>query len=80
MDEMKSAFEKALERAERLGKLSPEEIRKRKEEEYIPVGRALADRYLGHGYVKLLEEEANRYNGEEKDIVRRAALSGEVWL
>jgi len=75
MGEMKSAFEKALERAERLGKLSPEEIRKRKEEEYIPVGRALADRYLGHGYVQFLEEEANRYSGEEKDIVRRAALT-----
>jgi len=75
MDEMKSAFEKALERAEKLGKLSPEEIKKRKEEEYTPVGRALVDNYLGHGYVQFLEEEANRYGGEEKDIVRKAALS-----
>jgi hypothetical protein len=75
---MKSAFDKALERAERLGKLSPEEMRKRKEEEYTPVGRALADRYLGHGYVQFLEEGVNRYGGEERDVVRRAALSGLV--
>jgi len=75
MDEMKSAFDRALERAERLGKLSPEEAKRRKEEEYTPVGRALVDRYLGHGYVQFLEEEANRFGGEEKDIVRKAALS-----
>lgn len=78
MDEMKSAFDKALERAERLGKLSADEMRKRKEEEYAPVGRALVDRYLGHGYVQVLEEEINRYGGEEGDVVRRAALSGLV--
>jgi len=75
MDEMKSAFDRALERADRLGKLSPEEAKRRKEEEYTPVGRALVDRYLGHGYVQFLEEEANRFGGEEKDIVRKAALS-----
>ncbi|MFC2039434.1 hypothetical protein ACFLST_01435 [Chloroflexota bacterium] len=75
MREMRSAFEKALERAERLGKLSPEEIRKGKEEKYIPVGQSLADRYLRHGYVQFLEEEVNRYSDDEKDMVRKAALS-----
>ena len=75
MSEMKSALEKALERAERLGKLSPDEIRERKEEEYTTVGQALADRYLEHGHVKLLKEEANRYSGDKKATVRRAALS-----
>jgi hypothetical protein len=75
MGEMKSAFEKASERAERLGRLSPEEIRERKEEEYTPVGRAMADRYLVHGRVESLEEEVNKCGGDERDIVRRAALS-----
>lgn len=75
MAEMKSAFEKALERAGRLGKLSPQEIRERKEDEYAPIGRALADRYLKHGYGKILEEEADKYAGEEKEIVMKAALS-----
>lgn len=75
MGEIKSAFEKALEKAERLEKLSPEEMRERKEEEYAPIGRALADRYLKHGYGEILGEEANEYSGEERDIVARAALS-----
>lgn len=75
MDEMKSAFERALERAERLGRPSPEEMRRRKEEEYIPIGRALAERYLGHGYVGVFREEADRYRGEEKGMVITAALS-----
>jgi hypothetical protein len=74
MGEMKSAFEKALEKAEKLGKLSPEEMRERREEEYAPIGRAIADRYLGHGHNGILEEEANRYSGDEKGIVIRAAL------
>ena len=75
MAEMKSAFEKALERAQRLGKLSPEEIRQMRERELIPVGRALADRYLGHGYGQVLAEEANRYSDEEREIVLRVASS-----
>ncbi len=75
MGEMKSAYERALERAEALGKLSSEELRERREAEYTPVGRALADRYLKHGYRDVLREEAGRYSGEAKDIVVRAALS-----
>lgn len=75
MEEIKSAFEKALERAEKLGKLSPEERRQRREEEYAPIGRALAERYLGHGYGDIFREEVDRYSGEEKDVVIKAALS-----
>jgi len=73
--EMKSAFERALERAEKLGKLSPEEIKESKEKEFILIGRALVEQYLGHGYGHILEEEMARYSGEEKDIVVKAALS-----
>lgn len=73
--EMKSAFEKALERAERLGKLSPEEIREGREKEFTPIGRALAEHYLGHGYGHILAEEMAKYSGEEKDVVMKAALS-----
>lgn len=73
--EMKSAFERALERAEKLGKLSPEEIKESKEKEFISIGRAKVEQYLGHGYGHILEEEMARYSGEEKDIVVKAALS-----
>lgn len=43
MDEMKSAFERAMERAESLGKASDEDRRRWK---YVPEGEKLAARYL----------------------------------
>lgn len=75
MGEIKSAFERAMEKVKTLGKLSPEEMKQRQEEEYTPVGRAVADRYLQHGYAHFFLEELGKYQGEEKDIVVRAALS-----
>ena len=75
MGEIKSAFEKAMEKLEGLGKLSPEELRERKEMEYAPVGQALAEKYLGHGYVQIFREEIDKYQGDEKGIVTKAALS-----
>ncbi len=73
--EMKSAFEKAMEKAEKLGSLSPEEMRERKEAECTTLGRAIVERYLGHGHKQLLKEEVGRYSGEEKGMVMGAALS-----
>jgi hypothetical protein len=73
--EMKSAFEKAMEKAEKLGSLSPEEMRERREAECTTLGRAIAERYLGHGQRRLLREEVGRYGGEEQGIVMGAALS-----
>lgn len=78
MGEMKSAFEKAMEKAEKLGSLSPEEMREHKEAEYTTLGRAIAERYVGHGHKPLLKEEVGRYSGEEKGIVMEAALSSLV--
>jgi len=43
MSEMKSSFERAMERAERLGKASDEEMKKWK---YLPEGEKLAAKYL----------------------------------
>ncbi len=43
MGEMKSAFERAMERAEKLGKASEEDLARW---EYVPRGEALAARYL----------------------------------
>jgi ATP-dependent Zn protease len=43
MSEMKSAFEKAMERVEQLGKASPEELQRM---EYVPKGTALAAVFL----------------------------------
>jgi hypothetical protein len=43
MSEMKSAWERAMEKVDKLGKASPEEL---KELEYIPSGNRIAARYL----------------------------------
>jgi polyhydroxyalkanoate synthesis regulator phasin len=75
MGEIKSAFERAWERAEGLGKLSAEEIQHRKEEEFAPLGRGLAGRYLEHGYAEILIEGLSKYGDEEREIVVKAALS-----
>ena len=75
MGDMKSAFEKAVEKADKIDKLSPEEMREREEAEFTPVGRAIAERFLGHGHKQILKEEVERYSSDENGIVVRAALS-----
>ena len=75
MGDMKSAFEKALEKADKIGKLSPEEMREREETEFTPVGRAIAERFLGHGRKQILKEEVVRYSSDENGVVVRAVLS-----
>lgn len=75
MGELKSAYEKALERAGKLGRLSPEEMRERKIAEYAAIGRALAERYLEHGYTRVLHEELGKYGGSDIDVLVEAALS-----
>ena len=78
MGEMKSAFDRAMERADKMGKLSSEEMRQRVEAEYLPVGRAIAGRYLDHGHEQLFKEEVDKHDGERRGIVVRAALTGLV--
>jgi hypothetical protein len=78
MGEMKSAFDRAMERAEKMGKLSAEEMRQREEVEYLTVGRATAGRYLDHGHEQLFKEEVEKHAGERRGIVVRAALAGLV--
>jgi hypothetical protein len=76
MGEMKSAFDRAMERADKMGKLSPEEMRQRQEADYLPVGWAIAERYLNHGHEQLFKEEVDKHDGERRGIVVRAALGG----
>lgn len=75
MGEIKSAWELALEKVERLGKLSPEELRRQKEEKYGAIGQALADRYLGGLAMWQLKVELDKYKDEERDGVERALVS-----
>jgi hypothetical protein len=67
MDEMKSAYERAMERADSLGKASEEDLAKWK---YIPEGEKLAARYLKEEYD--ISAELGKYD----DKVRKYVLEG----
>ena len=75
MGDIKSAWEIAMEKAEKLGKLSPEELKRQRRHELAPVGQALADRYLGGLGLWQLRVELDRYKGEERDLVTEALVS-----
>ncbi|MDY6911163.1 MAG: hypothetical protein SVM79_02225 [Chloroflexota bacterium] len=74
MREMKSALERAMERAEKLGKLSPEELQQKRKAEYALIGEGLAKRYLEHGYMRSLSEGIDKYKKEERSFVTDAVL------
>jgi len=69
--DIKSAWELAMEKVERLGKLSTEELRKQKEEKYGSIGQILADKYLGGLALWQLRIEVDKYSAEEKDLVEQ---------
>ncbi|MCK4353650.1 MAG: hypothetical protein KAW83_00215 [Dehalococcoidia bacterium] len=46
MSELKDAWEIAREKANKLGKLSPQEMQQQREQEYRQVGKGIAQRYL----------------------------------
>ncbi len=68
MGEMKSALERAMEKAEALGKASAEELRKWK---YIPEGESLAARYL-KGEANLIAELSRYDDSAQKYIIEGA--------
>jgi hypothetical protein len=67
MDEMKSAYERAMERAESLGKASEEDLTKWR---YMPEGEKLAARYLKEEYD--ISAELGKYD----DKVRKYVVEG----
>ncbi len=78
MGDIKSAWEIAMEKADKLGKLSPEELRNQRRQEIAPVGKGLADRYLGGLGLWQLKVELDRYKGAERDLVTEALISSLV--
>lgn len=68
MDEMKSAFERAMERAESLGKASEEDLTKWK---YLPEGAKLAAKYLRDEFD--LATEIGKYDEKVRQHVVQGA-------
>ena len=75
MGEIKSAWEIAQAKAAKLGKLSAEEERQHKEEEFRQIGTAIAQRYLSHWDPQNMQAELSRYPTEEKLTITRTILA-----
>jgi len=75
MGEIKSAWEIAQEKVEKLGKLSPDEIKKKNEEKFALIGQAIADKYLGGLDLWQLEVELDKYKSEEKATLKESVAS-----
>jgi hypothetical protein len=74
MSELKSAWEIAQERANRLGKLSAEERAQQERQEYRQIGQALAQKWLDSSQRLDIATELNKRAGEQRDITKRAAV------
>jgi len=72
--ELKSAFDIAMERAQKLGDMSAQERQRSKEEEFRAIGEALGKRYLDGLPIRDVEIELRRYE-ENRRIVIRHLLS-----
>ncbi len=75
MSELKSAWEIAQEKANKLGKLSLQEMRQQREQECGQIGRAIAQKYLDEPEPPNLATELNNYPVEERGLIERAILN-----
>jgi len=74
--EIKSTLEIAMEKVAKMPRLTPEEVRERRERELGPRARAIANRYLEGGLVDAdLQIEICKFQDEEREIVAKALKS-----
>jgi hypothetical protein len=74
MGELKSAWELAQERANRLGALSAEEKEEQERQRYYQVGQALAQRWLDGSQQVDIAAELNKHEQKGRDIIRKAVI------
>jgi len=72
MGELKSAWEIAQGKADRLGKLSADELRQQREEQCRQIGQAIAQKYLDNLESLDLDAELEKHPEEEKGLMRTA--------
>ena len=76
MGEIRSSWEIAQEKADRIGDLSSEERIKQKEEQYHSTANVLVRQYLDDKDIRPVEKELNRYTGEDRELLKRILLEG----
>jgi len=74
MGELKSAWEIAQERANRLGKLSAEEKEQQERQEHRQIGQVLAQKWLDSSQQLNMTAELNKHEEKEREIIKQAVI------
>jgi hypothetical protein len=74
MSELKSAWEIAQEKANRLGKLSAEEKEQQEKQRYHQIGQVLAQKWLDGSQQLDMTAELNKHEEKEREIIRQALI------
>jgi hypothetical protein len=74
MGELKSAWEIAQEKANRLGKLSAEEKEQQERQGYHQIGQVLAQKWLDGSQQLDMTAELNKHEEKEREIIRQALI------
>jgi hypothetical protein len=74
MGELKSAWEIAQERANRLGKLSAEEKEQQERQRYRQIGQVLAQKWLDSPQRLDINAELNKHEEKEREIIKQAVI------
>jgi len=74
MSELKSAWEVAQERANRLGKLSAEEKEQQERQGYRQIGQVLAQKWLDSSRQLDMAAELNKHEEKGRDIIKQAVI------
>jgi hypothetical protein len=74
MSELKSAWEIAQERANRLGRLSAGEKEQQERQRYRQIGQALAQKWLDSSQQLDMTAELNRHEEKERNIIKQAVI------
>jgi hypothetical protein len=74
MGELKSAWEIAQEKANRLGKLSAEEKEQQERQRYRQIGQVLAQKWLNGAQHPNITAELNKYGEKEREIIKQAVI------
>ena len=74
MSELKSAWEIAREKANKLGKLSAEEKEQQERHRYLQIGQALAQKWLDSSRPPNMTDELNKYEENEREIIKQALI------